>query len=164
MRCARRWWREAIRTTSRCSRCSSWPPTSCPLSGSPRVASGMSSKAGCCSRAAPAAPESTMRRARAERAALAVLLLILALGGAAEAQKRATPAGTFGGGTLEGRVYRVWLPSRPAAARPLIVALHGCWQTPEDFALGTRLNDAAEAPGPVVIYPAHARPGNPHPC
>jgi len=104
-----------------------------------------------------------MLRARAERAALVVLLLILAVG-AAEAQKRATPAGTFGGGTLEGRVYRVWLPSRPAAARPLIVALHGCWQTPEDFALGTRLNDAAEARGLVVIYPAQSRSDNPYRC
>jgi len=40
---------------------------------------------------------------------------------------------------------------------PLIVALHGCWQTPEDFALGTRLNDAADARGLVVVYPGERR-------
>jgi len=106
-----------------------------------------------------------MLRARAEGAALAVLLLLtVAVGGAAEAQKRAAPAGTFGRGTLEGRSYRVWVPGRPAPDRPLIVALHGCWQTPEDFALGTRLNDAADARGLVVVYPAQTRAANPYRC
>jgi len=105
-----------------------------------------------------------MQRARAGAAALAILLLIVALGGVAEAQKRAAPVGTFGRGTLEGRAYRVWLPARPAADRPLIVALHGCWQTPEDFALGTRLNDAADARGLVVVYPAQTRSDNPYRC
>ena len=105
-----------------------------------------------------------MRRARADRAALAVLLLTVAVGGTAGAQNRAAPAGTFGRGTLEGRAYRVWLPGRPAPERPLIVALHGCWQTPEDFALGTRLNEAAEARGLVVVYPAQTRAANPYRC
>ena len=105
-----------------------------------------------------------MLRARADRAALALLLLAVAVGGTADAQKRAAPAGTFGRGTLEGRAYRVWLPSRPAPERPLIVALHGCWQTPEDFALGTRLNEAAEARGLVVVYPAQTRSANPYRC
>ena len=103
-------------------------------------------------------------RARAEGAALSVLLLILTVGGAAEAQKRSAPAGTFGRGTLEGRMYRVWLPGRPVPERPLIVALHGCWQTPEDFALGTRLNDAADARGLVVVYPVQTRSDNPYRC
>ena len=102
-----------------------------------------------------------MRRARADRAALAVLLLTVAVGGTAGAQTRGAPAGTFGRGTLEGRAYRVWLPGRPAPERPLIVALHGCWQTPEDFALGTRLNEAAQARGLVVVYPAQTRAANP---
>jgi poly(hydroxyalkanoate) depolymerase family esterase len=104
-----------------------------------------------------------MLRARAGRAALAVLLLVVVVG-TADAQKRAAPVGTFGRGTLEGRAYRVWLPSRPAPERPLIVALHGCWQTPEDFALGARLNEAAEARGLVVVYPAQTRSANPYRC
>jgi poly(hydroxyalkanoate) depolymerase family esterase len=49
-------------------------------------------------------------------------------------------------------------------ARPLVVALHGCWQTPEDFALGTRLNAAAEARGLIVVYPAQGQRANPYRC
>ena len=40
----------------------------------------------------------------------------VAVGGAAGAQTRAAPAGTFGRGTLEGRAYRVWR-AEPAGAR-----------------------------------------------
>jgi poly(hydroxyalkanoate) depolymerase family esterase len=92
------------------------------------------------------------------RAGLAVVVAALALTGAA------APGGTFARGTLEGRAYRVWVPTRPAPERPLVVALHGCWQTPEDFALGTRLNDAAERRGLVVVYPAQGRRDNPYRC
>jgi len=105
-----------------------------------------------------------MVRARAPRAALVVVLLILAIAGEAIATKRDAPAGTFARGTVEGRSYRVWIPRRLAPERPLVVALHGCWQTPEDFALGTRLNDAADARGLVVVYPAQTRATNPYRC
>jgi poly(hydroxyalkanoate) depolymerase family esterase len=98
-----------------------------------------------------------MARSRA-RAGLAALVAVLALAGAA------TPEGTFARGTLEGRAYRVWTPARPAAGRPLVVALHGCWQTPEDFALGTQLNAAAARRGLAVVYPAQSRRDNPHRC
>lgn len=40
---------------------------------------------------------------------------------------------------------------RPPA---LVVMLHGCSQTPEDFAVGTRMNAHAEARGWWVLYPA----------
>jgi poly(hydroxyalkanoate) depolymerase family esterase len=95
------------------------------------------------------------------RRALAGAVLLLALLGPG-----ATPlaAGTFERGTHEGRAYRVWIPSRIADDRPLVVALHGCWQTPEDFALGTRLNTAAERRGLVVVYPAQSRWGNANRC
>jgi len=76
----------------------------------------------------------------------------------------APPPGTFPRDTLDGRAYRVWIPSRLAPARPLVVALHGCWQTPEDFALGTRLNEVAEARGLAVVYPAQSRRENPYRC
>jgi len=92
------------------------------------------------------------------RAALTALVAALAVAGAA------APAGTFARGTLEGRAYRLWVPTRLAPERPLVVALHGCWQTPEDFALGTRLNDAAERRGLVVVYPAQGRRGHPYRC
>jgi poly(hydroxyalkanoate) depolymerase family esterase len=92
------------------------------------------------------------------RAVLAALLAMVVLVGAAP------PGGAFGRGTLQGRSYRVWVPSRPAPERPLVIALHGCWQTPEDFALGTRLNEAAERRGLVVVYPAQGRRENPYRC
>jgi poly(hydroxyalkanoate) depolymerase family esterase len=98
-----------------------------------------------------------MIRAR-PRAGLAALVAALILIGAE------APAGTFARGTLQGRPYRVWVPTRPAPARPLVVALHGCWQTPEDFARGTRLNEAAERRGLVVVYPAQGRRDNPYRC
>jgi poly(hydroxyalkanoate) depolymerase family esterase len=72
-------------------------------------------------------------------------------------------AGTFGSGRHDGRGYALFTPSTPAAG-PLVVALHGCWQTPEDFALGTRLNDAAERRGLVVVYPAQSRRDNAYRC
>jgi poly(hydroxyalkanoate) depolymerase family esterase len=85
-------------------------------------------------------------------------LLVVALAGVAPA------AGTFERGVRDGRAYRVWVPARVEPARPLVVALHGCWQTPEDFALGTRLNAAADARGLVVVYPAQSQRANPYRC
>lgn len=88
---------------------------------------------------------------------LLALLLVLA------AVAPAGAAGTFRSGRHDARAYALYVPSSPAAA-PLVVALHGCWQTPEDFALGTRLNDAAERRGLVVLYPAQSRRDNAYRC
>src|SRR3989449_4602168 len=90
------------------------------------------------------------------RAGIALALVVIAT-----APARA--AGTFTSGRHEGRGYALFTPTTPAAA-PLVVALHGCWQTPEDFALGTRLNDAAERRGLVVLYPAQSRRDNAYRC
>ena len=49
--------RVAIRITSRCSRCSFSPPTSCRPCVCLRAASGTSSRGGCCSHDAPAGPD-----------------------------------------------------------------------------------------------------------
>jgi poly(hydroxyalkanoate) depolymerase family esterase len=90
------------------------------------------------------------------RVALALALIALA-------PAPASAAGTFGSGRYEGRGYALFTPSTPAAG-PLVVALHGCWQTPEDFALGTRLNEAAGRRGLVVVYPAQTRRDNAYRC
>ena len=73
--------------------------------------------------------------------------------------------GPFKRGLVGRRAYRLYVPPRPPTeSLPLVVALHGCWQTPEDFALGTRLNEAAERRGFLALYPAQSRWDNPSRC
>ena len=45
-------------------------------------------------------------------------------------------------GSHDGMPYRLSIPESRAPGRPLVVALHGCAQTAEDFARGTRLDRA----------------------
>lgn len=63
------------------------------------------------------------------------------------------------------RKYKLFVPARtPADAsdnpRGLIVMLHGCSQTPDDFALGTNMNDVARGHGLLVAYPAQTAADN----
>ncbi|MEX2148411.1 MAG: PHB depolymerase family esterase [Candidatus Rokuibacteriota bacterium] len=71
-------------------------------------------------------------------------------------------AGSFTSGVHEGRAYRLYVPA--TAASTLVIALHGCWQTPDDFARGTRLNEAADRRGLVIVYPAQGRAAHPYRC
>ena len=63
------------------------------------------------------------------------------------------------------RAYRLYTPS-PAAGpvRGVVMMLHGCTQSPEDFATGTAMNRHAEAHGLVVIYPEQPRAANQNLC
>jgi len=59
------------------------------------------------------------------------------------------------------RAYKVYLPARYGGqSLPLVVMLHGCKQTPDDFAEGTRMNQAADELGFIVAYPSQARIAN----
>jgi len=56
------------------------------------------------------------------------------------------------------RYYKLFRPPLPSSTvMPLLVMLHGCKQTPDDFALGTRMNDFARRDGFAVVYPAQSR-------
>ena len=63
------------------------------------------------------------------------------------------------------RDYRLYLPANhPDGRLPLVVMLHGCTQTPEDFAIGTGMNALAEEFGCLVAWPAQPAGANVQKC
>lgn len=63
------------------------------------------------------------------------------------------------------RDYKLYVPAgRSTAPMPLIIMLHGCTQTPDDFAVGTQMNLLAEEFGCLVAYPAQPTGANMQKC
>lgn len=64
------------------------------------------------------------------------------------------------------RTYRLYRPSTATATNVsgIVVMLHGCTQNPEDFAIGTGMNELAEKHRFVVVYPQQSRGDNAQSC
>ena len=67
-------------------------------------------------------------------------------------------------GAQGSRDYRLYVPANRTEQMPLIVMLHGCTQTPEDFALGTGMNTLAEEFSCLVAYPCQPAGANAQKC
>lgn len=65
------------------------------------------------------------------------------------------------------RDFRLYLPAGyddASPPMPLLLMLHGCTQSPEDFAVGTRMNALADLHGFVVAYPRQVGEANQARC
>jgi poly(hydroxyalkanoate) depolymerase family esterase len=88
---------------------------------------------------------------------------------ATDVEPRSPGQGSFISGSYSeagmAREYKLFIPPHAdAAPLPLVVMLHGCTQTPDDFAAGTGMNELALAQGFYVLYPAQSKQANPQAC
>jgi poly(hydroxyalkanoate) depolymerase family esterase len=73
-----------------------------------------------------------------------------------EARRHTGPAGAID--------YMLYRPASAAPGMPLVIMLHGCTQSPEDFARGTAMNRLAEEFGFLVAYPRQTQAANVQKC
>jgi len=68
-------------------------------------------------------------------------------------------------GLAGARNYKLYVPSGyTGTSLPLVVMLHGCTQSSDDFAAGTRVNRWAESKRYLVVYPEQIQRANSHRC
>ncbi|OXJ08529.1 alpha/beta fold hydrolase [Burkholderia sp. AU6039] len=75
-------------------------------------------------------------------------------------------AGPSAGRYVNHLAYALYLPAAPAttAGMPVVVMLHGCKQSAESFAAGTRMCRLAERSGFAVLFPEQAKTAHAHRC
>lgn len=101
-------------------------------------------------------PTAKARPQRAKRPAVAKAVPSVA---------RRPQAGAFESGRFESAhgslAYRIYTPSGSTRRRlPLVVMLHGCGQSADDFARGTDMNRIADELGCLVLYPEQSASAN----
>ncbi|MBK7994497.1 MAG: PHB depolymerase family esterase [Blastocatellia bacterium] len=64
------------------------------------------------------------------------------------------------------RNYKIWVPSsyNGNSSVPLVMMLHGCTQSADDFAAGTQMNAVAESNNFLVVYPEQPSNANQSRC
>ncbi|RZU03135.1 alpha/beta hydrolase family esterase [Rivibacter subsaxonicus] len=92
--------------------------------------------------------------------------------GPADADAAAAARGEFIDGAFTDAAqthdYKLYVPpcaiGESGRGRPLVVMLHGCTQDPDDFAIGTGMNEQAREQGFFLLYPAQSQRANPQRC
>jgi poly(hydroxyalkanoate) depolymerase family esterase len=81
----------------------------------------------------------------------------------AESSSLTTGSYTNAAGTL---AYQLYVPStyKAGTAVPLVVALHGCTESADQFRTLSRFDDVAEAKGFIVVYPEQSKSANQITC
>jgi len=127
--------------------------------------------------ASPASPASTAAT-DAVLDIVARVVDVVEVGGVGDAPTREVTAPLAGEGQAPGifetrefshpvgtRSYKLYVPARVSQARPpMVVMLHGCTQSADDFAAGTQMNRLAEAHGFLVVYPEQSAHANASKC
>lgn len=110
--------------------------------------------------ALPALPESLtglLGRQPLGRTASAPVTVPVPAGARFEEHSFSNQAGT--------RAYKLYVPSGyDGQPVPLVVMMHGCTQSPDDFAAGTRMNELAEEMTFLVAYPCQPQSANMSKC